>query len=84
VREDRADRERDRRARGRRHGDAPAGVAPRARQQREQRDERGGEQQLRRVRICQQRILDAVVAGEEPVQQMQETVVDQGILVNEG
>jgi len=57
-------------------------VAPRARQQREQHDERAGKQQLGRVRVRQQRVLDAVVPSEEAVQQVQETVVDPGILVN--
>jgi hypothetical protein len=57
-------------------------MAPGAWQQREQHHERAGEQQLRGVRIGEQRILDAVVAGEEAVQQMQEAVVDPGILVN--
>jgi hypothetical protein len=37
---------------------------------------------LRGVRVRQQRILDAVVPCEEAVQQMQETIVDLGILVN--
>jgi hypothetical protein len=56
-------------------------VARRARQQQEQRDERAGEQQLRCVRVRQQRVLDAVVAREEAVQQVQEAVVDREILV---
>jgi len=58
-------------------------VAARARQQDEQHDERAGEQQLRGVRVGQQRVLDAVVAGEEAVQQVQQTVVDPDILVKE-
>jgi hypothetical protein len=52
-----------------------------ARQQHEQRDERAREQQLRGVRVRQQRVLDAVVMREEAVQQMQEAVVDLRMMV---